>query len=115
LGTARPFPLWRLPSGPQSSSVDQYSETPPEHLALTVAEAMHRSVVTRHCLSKNLDKIERLNREVGASIADSKIDARLANLGATVLAGSPGDFAKLISDETRKWGNVIPAANIKAP
>jgi hypothetical protein len=24
-------------------------------------------------------------------------------------------FAKLISDETRKWGNVILAANIKAP
>jgi hypothetical protein len=29
LGTARPFPLWRLHSGPQSSSIDQYSETPP--------------------------------------------------------------------------------------
>src|SRR5580704_597431 len=55
LGTARPFPLWRLHSGPQSSSVDQYSETPPEHLASTVAEAMRRSVVTRHCLSKKLD------------------------------------------------------------
>ena len=39
LGTARPFPLWRLHSGPQSSSVDQYSETPPEHLALTITEA----------------------------------------------------------------------------
>src|ERR1700736_2971780 len=54
LGTARPFPLWRLHSGPQSSSVDQYSETPPEHLASTVAEAMRRSVVTRHCLSKKI-------------------------------------------------------------
>src|SRR5580704_12641924 len=29
LGTARPFPLWRLHSDPQSWSVDQYSETPP--------------------------------------------------------------------------------------
>jgi hypothetical protein len=55
LGTAQPFPLWRLHSGPQSSSVDQYSEKPPEHLASTVAEAMRRSVVTRHCLSKKLD------------------------------------------------------------
>src|SRR6202023_3939308 len=54
LGTARPFPLWRLHSGPQSSSVDQYSETPPEHLASSVAEAMRRSVVTRHCLSKKI-------------------------------------------------------------
>jgi tripartite-type tricarboxylate transporter receptor subunit TctC len=58
--------------------------------------------------------IERLKREVGASIADSNFAARLANLGAVVLAGSPGDFGKLISDETRKWGNVILAANIKA-
>jgi tripartite-type tricarboxylate transporter receptor subunit TctC len=47
--------------------------------------------------------IERLNREVGASIADSNFAARLANLRAAVLAGSPGDFGKLISDETRKW------------
>jgi len=30
--------------------------------------------------------------------------ARLANLGATVLPGSPADFAKLIADETMKWG-----------
>src|ERR1700736_773588 len=51
LGTARPFPLWRLHSGPQSWSVDQYSETPPEDLASTVAEATRRSVVTRYCLS----------------------------------------------------------------
>jgi hypothetical protein len=48
LGTALPFPLWRLHSGPQSSSVDQYSETPPEHLASSVADAMRRSVVTHH-------------------------------------------------------------------
>jgi hypothetical protein len=51
--TARPFPLWRLHSGPQSWSVDQYSETPPEHLALTVAAATRRSVVTRNSLKNN--------------------------------------------------------------
>ncbi len=52
LGTARPFPLWRLHSGPQSSSVDQCSEMPPEHLKLTIADSMRRSVVTRNCLKK---------------------------------------------------------------
>jgi tripartite-type tricarboxylate transporter receptor subunit TctC len=57
--------------------------------------------------------IERLNTEVNASIADPKFQARLANLGATVLPGSPADFAKLIADETMKWGKVILAANIK--
>jgi hypothetical protein len=31
-----------------------------------------------------------------------------------VLGGLPADFGKLISDETKKWGKVIVAANIKA-
>src|SRR5580704_10200415 len=46
--TARPFPLRRLHSGPQSWSVDQCPETPPEHLESSVADAMRRSVVTHH-------------------------------------------------------------------
>ena len=47
------------------------------------------------------------------ALADPKIKARLADLGGTVLAGSPADFGKLIADETEKWGKVIRAANIK--
>jgi hypothetical protein len=31
-----------------------------------------------------------------------------------VLTGSPADFAKLVADETRKWGKVVVAANLKA-
>jgi hypothetical protein len=38
----------------------------------------------------------------------------LADLGGTVLPGSPSDFGKLIADETEKWAKVIRAANIKA-
>jgi tripartite-type tricarboxylate transporter receptor subunit TctC len=57
--------------------------------------------------------IKRLNTQVNASLADANFQARLANLGATVLPGSPADFAKLIADETMKWGKVILAANIK--
>ena len=57
--------------------------------------------------------IERLNKEVNISIADPKFKARLANLGGTALAGSPADLGKLISDEIKKWGKVIVAANIK--
>jgi hypothetical protein len=37
-----------------------------------------------------------------------------AELGGTVLAGSPADFAKLIAEETEKLGKVIRAANINA-
>ena len=58
--------------------------------------------------------IDKLNREINAALADPKMKARLADLGATGLAGSPADFGKLIADETEKWGNVIRAANIKA-
>ena len=46
-------------------------------------------------------------------LADPKMKARLADLGGTVLAGSPADFGKLIADETEKWGKVVRAANIK--
>ena len=57
--------------------------------------------------------IEKLNREVNVSIAVPKLQAQLANLGGTTLAGSPDDFARLISDEVKKWSRVILAANIK--
>jgi tripartite-type tricarboxylate transporter receptor subunit TctC len=57
--------------------------------------------------------IDKLNKEVNAALADPKMRARLADLGSTVLAGSPSDFGWLIADETEKWGKVIRAANIK--
>ena len=58
--------------------------------------------------------VDKLNKEINAALADPKIKARLADLGGTVLAGSPAEFGKLIADETEKWGKVIRAANIKA-
>ena len=58
--------------------------------------------------------VEKLNKEINAGLADPKVKARLADLGGTVLAGSPADFGKLIAEETEKWGKVIRSANIKA-
>jgi tripartite-type tricarboxylate transporter receptor subunit TctC len=57
--------------------------------------------------------VDKLNKEINAGLVDPKFKARLADLGGTVLAGSPADFGKLIADETEKWGKVIRAANIK--
>jgi len=57
--------------------------------------------------------VDRLNNEINAALADPKMRARLADLGGEVLAGSPAQFAKLIADETEKWGKVIRAAGIK--
>ncbi|MGN6570166.1 MAG: tripartite tricarboxylate transporter substrate binding protein [Pseudolabrys sp.] len=55
-----------------------------------------------------------LNREVGAALADNDFRAGIARLGASPIADSPTEFGELIVDETRKWGAVIKAANIKA-
>jgi tripartite-type tricarboxylate transporter receptor subunit TctC len=58
--------------------------------------------------------IDKLNKAVNAALEDPQVKARLAEWGATALAGSPADFAKFVADETEKWGKVIRAANIKA-
>ncbi|SHL43244.1 Tripartite-type tricarboxylate transporter, receptor component TctC [Bradyrhizobium lablabi] len=58
--------------------------------------------------------VDRLNREINAGLADPKLKARLADLGATVFVGSPSDFAKHIAAETDKWGKVVRTANIRA-
>jgi tripartite-type tricarboxylate transporter receptor subunit TctC len=57
--------------------------------------------------------IEKLNREVNAILADPRTKSRLADLGGTVLAGSPADFGKLIAAETEKWGKVVEFAGMK--
>jgi Tripartite tricarboxylate transporter family receptor len=65
-------------------------------------------------LPKNtpVEIVDKLNREINAALVDPSIKARLADLGATVLASSPADFGKLVVDETEKWAKVIRAANI---
>ena len=57
--------------------------------------------------------IDRLNKETNAGLADARLKVRLADLGGTLIPGSPADFGKLIADETEKWGKVIRAANIR--
>ena len=67
------------------------------------------------CAPKNtsIEIIEKLNKAINAGLADPKMKARFADLGATTLAGSSAAFGKLIAEETEKWGKLIRAANIK--
>jgi tripartite-type tricarboxylate transporter receptor subunit TctC len=57
--------------------------------------------------------VDQLNKEINAALADPKMKARLADLGGTVLPGSPADFGKLIADEIEKWAKVIKFTGIK--
>jgi tripartite-type tricarboxylate transporter receptor subunit TctC len=57
--------------------------------------------------------IDTLNKEINAALADPKMKARLADLGGTVLAGSPADFGKLIAEDTEKWGKVVKFSGAK--
>ena len=68
------------------------------------------------CAPKNTpaEIVDKLNREINAGLADPKLKAQLAEMGAWVLPGSPADCRKLIADEVEKWGKVIRAGNIKA-
>jgi hypothetical protein len=55
-----------------------------------------------------------LNKELNAGLADGKVQARIIELGGTVLGGSPAEFGAIISEATEKWAKVIKFAGIKA-
>jgi len=57
--------------------------------------------------------IEKLNKEINAGLADPRMKARFADLGATVFMGSPADFGKFMSEEIEKWGKVVKFAGMK--
>jgi len=58
--------------------------------------------------------IDRLNHEINAALADPKMKMRLADVGGTVLPGTPDAFGKLIAAEVEKWGKVVKFSGIRA-
>jgi tripartite-type tricarboxylate transporter receptor subunit TctC len=56
--------------------------------------------------------IERLNKEINAALADPGIKAKLADLGGTLIMGSPADFGRIVAEETAKWEKVIKTAGV---
>ena len=57
--------------------------------------------------------VDAINKETNAILADEKVKARLADLGGTVLTGSPADFGRLIGVESEKWAKVVKFSGAK--
>ena len=53
------------------------------------------------------DIIEKLNREINASLADPKIKARFAELGSAPFIVTPQAFGTFLAAETEKWGKEV--------
>jgi len=60
------------------------------------------------------DIIDKLNRTINRALADPAMQARLAELGGTNIAGTPEDFGKIIVEETDKWAKVVKATGATA-
>jgi tripartite-type tricarboxylate transporter receptor subunit TctC len=60
------------------------------------------------------ETIATLNKELNAGLANSKIKARIVDLGGTVLGGSPEEFGAIISEATKKWAKAIKFAGVTA-
>jgi tripartite-type tricarboxylate transporter receptor subunit TctC len=51
--------------------------------------------------------VDSLNKEINAALTESKMRTQLIELGGMPILGSPGDFGRLIAEETRKWARVV--------
>jgi tripartite-type tricarboxylate transporter receptor subunit TctC len=59
------------------------------------------------------DIVATLNGAIGAGLADAKVQASLADLGAAPAPMTAAAFGKFLADETAKWAKVVMFANIK--
>lgn len=55
------------------------------------------------------DIINRLNREIGAILAQTEIKAKLSDQGVDAITGAPQDMMKLIAADLEKWAKVVKA------
>jgi tripartite-type tricarboxylate transporter receptor subunit TctC len=58
--------------------------------------------------------IDKLNKTVNEALADPGVQAKLAELGGTLIPGTPEDFGKVIASETDKWAKVVKATGATA-
>jgi tripartite-type tricarboxylate transporter receptor subunit TctC len=56
------------------------------------------------------DVVDKLNRETNAILAEPKIKARFAELGAAPMIVTPQAFGKFLATETEKWATAVKFA-----
>jgi tripartite-type tricarboxylate transporter receptor subunit TctC len=59
------------------------------------------------------DVIATLNAAINAAFADPAMQARLADTGGSLLAGSAAEFGRILAQETEKWAKVVKASGAK--
>jgi tripartite-type tricarboxylate transporter receptor subunit TctC len=58
--------------------------------------------------------VEKLNKEINAGLADPKMKARFAELGASTMITTPADFVTYVAAETDKWAKAVRFSGAKA-
>ena len=59
------------------------------------------------------DVVAKLNREINAGLASTKMRSQLSELGSTPIVASPGEFWTFARSETEKWEKVIRQSGAK--
>jgi tripartite-type tricarboxylate transporter receptor subunit TctC len=60
-----------------------------------------------------MEIVDRLNKEIAAFLAMPETQAKYADLGLTVHAVSPAEFAMFIAEDIEKWAKIVKFAGIK--
>jgi tripartite-type tricarboxylate transporter receptor subunit TctC len=57
--------------------------------------------------------VEKLNADIASALRDPKVAARMGELGLTVVADSPQDFAKFVAAESEKMRKLVQASGAR--
>jgi tripartite-type tricarboxylate transporter receptor subunit TctC len=60
------------------------------------------------------EAIDWMQKQVSSAVSNPEVRQRIAGQGAEAQAMTTDEFAKLMQDEVKRWGEVIRAAKIKA-
>jgi len=57
--------------------------------------------------------VAKLNAAINQALQDPEVKAHYARMHLTAVGGTPANMAKIVKDDTDRWGTVIKSANVK--